>query len=69
MIFLGATGFSYAFRALGGDAPILLKVDFSDHLDGSNTGLMTWFSMGGRPPAGQSRARSPMARRRAALSS
>ncbi len=27
MIFLGATGFSYVFRALGG----------------SNTGLMTWF--------------------------
>jgi TRAP-type mannitol/chloroaromatic compound transport system permease large subunit len=23
--------------------PILLKFDFSDHLGGSNTGLMTWF--------------------------
>jgi tripartite ATP-independent transporter DctM subunit len=89
MIFLGATGFSYVFRVLGGDdvmistlqyfgidtkwemlafimvlifllgfpfewieiclivlpvfGPILLKFDFSDHLGGNNTGLMTWF--------------------------
>jgi tripartite ATP-independent transporter DctM subunit len=89
MIFLGATGFSYVFRVLGGDdlmistlayfgidtkwemltfimvlvfllgfpfewieiclivlpvfAPILLKYDFSDHLGGNNSGLMTWF--------------------------
>lgn len=89
MIFLGATGFSYVFRVLGGDdvmistlqyfgittkwemltfvmvlifllgfpfewieiclivlpifGPILLKYDFSDHLGGSNSGLMTWF--------------------------
>jgi tripartite ATP-independent transporter DctM subunit len=89
MIFLGATGFSYVFRVLGGDdlmvstlayfgidtkwemltfimvlvfllgfpfewieiclivlpvfGPILLKYDFSDHLGGNNTGLMTWF--------------------------
>jgi tripartite ATP-independent transporter DctM subunit len=89
LIFLGATGFSYVFRVLGGDdvmistlqylgittkwemlafvmvlifllgfpfewieiclivlpvfAPILMKFDFSDHLGGSNTGLMTWF--------------------------
>ena len=89
MIFLGATGFSYVFRVLGGDdvmistlqyfgittkwemltfimvlifllgfpfewieiclivlpvfGPILMKFDFSDHLGGSNAGLMTWF--------------------------
>ncbi|MGD9884320.1 MAG: TRAP transporter large permease subunit [Reyranella sp.] len=89
MIFLGATGFSYVFRVLGGDdvmistlqyfgitskwemltfvmvlifllgfpfewieiclivlpifGPILLKYDFSEHLGGSNSGLMTWF--------------------------
>jgi tripartite ATP-independent transporter DctM subunit len=89
MIFLGATGFSYVFRVLGGDevmistlqyfgittrwqmlafvmvlifllgfpfewieiclivlpvfGPILMKYDFSDHLGGSNAGLMTWF--------------------------
>jgi tripartite ATP-independent transporter DctM subunit len=89
MIFLGATGFSYVFRVLGGDdlmistlayfgidtkwemlafimvlvfllgfpfewieiclivlpvfGPILMKFDFSDHLGGNNTGLMTWF--------------------------
>ena len=89
LIFLGATGFSYVFRVLGGDdlmistlayfgidtkwemlafimvlifllgfpfewieiclivlpvfGPILLKFDFSDHLGGSNAGLMTWF--------------------------
>jgi tripartite ATP-independent transporter DctM subunit len=89
MIFLGATGFSYVFRVLGGDdlmlstlayfgitgkwemltfvmvlifllgfpfewieiclivlpvfGPILAKYDFSDHLGGSNAGLMTWF--------------------------
>jgi tripartite ATP-independent transporter DctM subunit len=89
MIFLGATGFSYVFRVLGGDdvmistlqyfgittkwemlafimvlifllgfpfewieiclivlpvfGPILMKFDFSDHLGGSNNGLMTWF--------------------------
>ncbi|MGE0661205.1 MAG: TRAP transporter large permease subunit [Geminicoccaceae bacterium] len=89
MIFLGATGFSYVFRVLGGDdvmistlqyfgittkwemltfvmvlifllgfpfewieiclivlpifGPILMKYDFSDHLGGSNSGLMTWF--------------------------
>jgi len=89
LIFLGATGFSYVFRVLGGDelmistlayfgidtrwevlsfimvlvfllgfpfewieiclivlpvfGPILMKFDFSDHLGGSNDGLMTWF--------------------------
>jgi TRAP-type mannitol/chloroaromatic compound transport system permease large subunit len=89
MIILGATGFSYVFRVLGGDdvmvstlqyfgittkwemltfvmvlifllgfpfewieiclivlpifGPILMKFDFSDHLGGSNAGLMTWF--------------------------
>ena len=90
LIFLGATGFSYVFRVLGGDdvmistlqyfgidtkwemlafimvlifllgfpfewieiclivlpvfGPMLLKYDFSDHLGGSNDGLMTWFA-------------------------
>ncbi|HSI02308.1 MAG TPA: TRAP transporter large permease subunit [Reyranella sp.] len=90
MIFLGATGFSYVFRVLGGDdvmistlqyfgvttkwemltfimvlifllgfpfewieiclivlpvfGPILMKYDFSEHLGGSNSGLMTWFA-------------------------